>query len=212
MLWCFALIKSDAKNSQEADSETLKETAVIPKEEGVCTTKLNPNTTISASIASVVQEELTGSKKEIQQAKDQAQSSHAEKVSGMLTDLIKAQLQSPSASTAVSTSNVIMPPPPVPPTTTTTTTATTTATSAGVDVSPSDAAAKKDAQVYTLGKWVDTIIVKMNIPSIDDLEVDESIRQSNFGQKSELSFFLFFICFVLSLFFCYFYFSTSILG
>ena len=166
----------------------------------------------------MVQEELTGSKKEIQQAKDQAQSSHAEKVSGMLTDLIKAQLQSPSATTAVSTSNVIMPPPPVPPTTTattattTTTTATTTATSAGVDVSPSDAAAKKDAQVYTLGKWVDTIIVKMNIPSIDDLEVDESIRQSNFGQKSELSFFLFFICFVLSLFFCYFYFSTSILG
>src|SRR5262249_43182763 len=38
---------------------------------------------------------------------------------------------------------------------------------------------------YTLGKWVDTIIVQMNDPSIDDIELDETINKSNFNMAKE---------------------------
>ena len=79
-----------------------------------------------------------------------------------------------------------MPPPPVPPSSSSSpplVVANTAAAVAPAAEGPAvcEGTTKKDpSQIYTLGKWVDTIIVKMNIPSIDDIEVDESIRQSNF--------------------------------
>lgn len=42
-----------------------------------------------------------------------------------------------------------------------------------------------DKTKYTLGKWVDTIIVQMNDPSIDDIELDDSIKKSNFNSMKE---------------------------
>lgn len=41
-----------------------------------------------------------------------------------------------------------------------------------------------DKTKYTLGKWVDTIIVQMNDPSIDDIELDDSIKKSNFNNSN----------------------------
>lgn len=41
-----------------------------------------------------------------------------------------------------------------------------------------------DKTKYTLGKWVDTIIVQMNDPSIDDIELDDSIKKSNFNSMA----------------------------
>ena len=38
-----------------------------------------------------------------------------------------------------------------------------------------------DKNKYTLGKWVDTIIVQMNDPSADEVELDDSVKKSNFN-------------------------------
>lgn len=43
-----------------------------------------------------------------------------------------------------------------------------------------------DKSKYTLGKWVDTIIVQMNDPSIDDIELDDSIKRSNFNMVAAI--------------------------
>lgn len=52
---------------------------------------------------------------------------------------------------------------------------------------PTGVISELDKNKYTLGKWVDTIITQMNDPSIDDIELDDSIKKSNFNPAAAMA-------------------------
>jgi hypothetical protein len=52
---------------------------------------------------------------------------------------------------------------------------------------PTGVISELDKSKYTLGKWVDTIITQMNDPSIDDIELDDSIKKSNFNPAAAMA-------------------------
>jgi hypothetical protein len=199
--------KSNKKSNDTSSSSSSHIKLTALNSEGGATSgeavKLNINNTITASIASVIEEQLTTNKSR-KEAESTPSPSPSDKTLGMniLTDLIKAQLQqSPPSSHGSnvaggilskindSLSKPAMPPPPVPPSSSSPSVTETTPPPPPTTISVGGDAAKKESNdKYTLGKWVDTIIVKMNIPSIEDLEVDDSLRQSNFKDHSSSAF------------------------
>lgn len=52
---------------------------------------------------------------------------------------------------------------------------------------PTGVISELDKSKYTLGKWVDTIITQMNDPSIDEIELDDSIKKSNFNPAAAMA-------------------------
>lgn len=176
----FGSITKGTPFSQQISPSSPKEASKLTE-----TTKLNPTTTISASIATVINELTTN--KEFRLAKEQvakiAQPAKADKVTAfsVISDLISKQLQ---ASTGKPDTPPKMPPP-------------VSATTLPVAISNIPTVQTTIAEIeqhnsvnqseqekkYTLGKWVDTIIVKMNDPAIDEIDIDDPIRQSNFKGK-----------------------------